>query len=111
MILSAKPRRLKRTVLIDFVDHAGPAVDRHGKPGGAIFYDNRIERMIPARSGRIQVLRPDNDLLKQPAKFRRPPFTNPPLDPLLESGLFSIKKTRLVFRVSDFICEPGWNAP
>jgi uncharacterized protein (DUF58 family) len=78
---------------------------RHGNRVGAIFYDNRIERMIPARSGRIQVLRLTNDLLKQP-QIPRAPFTN--LTPLLESGLFSIRRRSLVFVISDFICEPGW---
>jgi uncharacterized protein (DUF58 family) len=96
---------LKRTVLIDFVTTLARLLTRHGNRVGAIFYDNRIERMIPARSGRIQVLRLTNDLLKQP-QIPRAPFTN--LTPLLESGLFSIRRRSLVFVISDFICEPGW---
>ncbi len=96
---------LKRTVLIDFVTTLARLLTRHGNRVGAIFYDNRIERMIPARSGRIQVLRLTNDLLKQP-QILRAPFTN--LTPLLESGLFSIRRRSLVFVISDFICEPGW---
>jgi uncharacterized protein (DUF58 family) len=61
--------------------------------------------MIPARGGRIQVLRLTNDLLKQP-QLPRAPFTN--LTPLLEGGLYSIRKRSLVFVISDFICAPGW---
>jgi uncharacterized protein (DUF58 family) len=72
---------------------------------GAIFYDSHIERMIPARGGRIQVLRLTNDLLRQP-QLPRAPFTN--LTPLLEGGLYSIRKRSLVFVISDFICAPGW---
>jgi uncharacterized protein (DUF58 family) len=95
----------KRTVLIDFVATLARLLTRHGNRVGAIFYDTRIERLIPARGGRIQVLRIVNDLLKQP-QLARAPFTN--LTPLLESGLYSIQKRSLVFVISDFICAPGW---
>jgi uncharacterized protein (DUF58 family) len=61
--------------------------------------------MIPARGGRLQVLRLVNDLLKQP-QLPRAPFTN--LTPLLEAGLNSIKQRSLIFMISDFISAPGW---
>ncbi len=96
---------LKRTVLIDFVTTLARLLTRHGNRVGAIFYDSRIELTIPARGGRIQVLRLIHDLIKQP-QLPRAPFTN--LTPLLESGLYSLKKRSLVFVVSDFICAPGW---
>ncbi len=95
----------KRTVLIDFVATLARLLTRHGNRVGAIFYDTRVERIIPARGGRIQVLRIVNDLLKQP-QLSRAPFTD--LTPLLESGLYSIQKRSLVFVISDFICTPGW---
>jgi uncharacterized protein (DUF58 family) len=98
-------QNLKRTVLIDFVTTLARLLTRHGNRVGAIFYDSQIERIIPARGGRIQVLRIINDLLKQP-QLPRAPFTN--LTPLLEGGLFSLKKRSLVFVISDFICAPGW---
>jgi uncharacterized protein (DUF58 family) len=96
---------LKRTVLIDFVTTIARLLTRHGNRVGAIFYGSRVERTIPARGGRIQVLRLVNDLLKQP-HLARAPFTN--LTPLLEAGLHAIKKRSLIFIVSDFISEPGW---
>jgi uncharacterized protein (DUF58 family) len=99
---------LKRNVLIDFVTTLARLLTRHGNRVGAIFYDSRIERMIPARGGRVQVLRLANDLLKQP-QLPRAPFTN--LTPLLESGLFSIRRRSLIFVISDFICAPGWERP
>jgi uncharacterized protein (DUF58 family) len=98
-------QNLKRTVLIDFVATLARLLTRHGNRVGAFFYDSRIERVIPARGGRLQVLRLVNDLLKQP-QLPRAPFTN--LTPLLEGGLFSFKKRSLVFVISDFICAPGW---
>jgi len=95
----------KRTVLVDFVTTIARLLTRHGNRVGAIFYDSRIERTIPARGGRMQVLRLVNDLLNQP-KMRRAPFTD--LTPLLKGGLNAIKKRSLVFIISDFICAPGW---
>jgi uncharacterized protein (DUF58 family) len=96
---------LKRNVLIDFVTTLARLLTRHGNRVGAIFYDSQLRRMIPARGGRTQVLRLANDLLKQP-QLARAPFTN--LTPLLEGGLYSIRKRSLVFVISDFICAPGW---
>jgi uncharacterized protein (DUF58 family) len=73
-----------------------------------MFYSERIERTIPARGGRNQVLRLVNDLLKQP-QLPRAPFTD--LVPLLNGALGVIKRRSLVFIVSDFICAPGWERP
>jgi uncharacterized protein (DUF58 family) len=81
---------------------------RHGNRIGAMFYGSRIEHTIPARGGRMQVLRLVNDLLKQP-RLSRAPFTD--LKPLLRGALNAIKNRSLVFVVSDFICEPGWERP
>jgi len=98
----------KRTVLIDFVTTLARLLTRHGNRVGAMFYGSRVERTIPARGGRNQVLLLVNDLLKQP-KLTRAPFTN--LKPLLEGGLNTIKKRSLIFIVSDFISVPGWEKP
>jgi len=95
----------KRTMLIDFVATMARLLTRHGNRIGAMFYSHRIERTIPARGGRVQVLRLLNDLLKQP-RLQRAPFTD--LTPLLTGGLNAIKKRSLVFIVSDFISAPGW---
>lgn len=99
---------VKRTVLIDFVTTLARLLTRHGNRVGAIFYGSRVERTIPARGGRIQVLRLVNDLLKQP-RLPKAPFTN--LTPLLEAGLRSIKRRSLIFIISDFISAPGWERP
>jgi uncharacterized protein (DUF58 family) len=103
-------QNLKRTVLIDFVTTLARLLTRHGNRVGAMFASggSRIERTIPARGGRIQVLRLVNDLLKQP-RLPRAPFTN--LTPLFEGGLHAIKRRSLVFIVSDFISAPGWERP
>ena len=102
---TAQTQSMKRTVLIDFVTTLARLLTRHGNRVGAMFYGSRVERTIPARGGRIQVLRLVNDLLKQP-RLPKAPFTN--LIPLLEAGLHSIKKRSLIFIISDFISAPGW---
>jgi len=97
--------RLKRSVLIDFVTTLARLLTRRGNRVGAILYGRRVEQTIPARAGRIQVLRLVNDLLKQP-QLPSSPFTD--LAPLLEAGQQTIKRRSLVFVISDFISAPGW---
>ena len=110
---------LKRGALINFVATFARLLTRHGNRVGALFYSGKpapggkntapaIERTIPPRGGRVQVLHLLNDLLQQP-QLPRAPFTN--LTPMFESSLHAIKKRSLVFILSDFISEPGWERP
>lgn len=95
----------KRNVLIDFVATLARLLTRHGNRVGAMMFGSEIQRTVPARSGRLQVLRIINDLLNQP---RLPHASMTDLSALLKGGLHSIKKRSLVFVVSDFISTPGW---
>ena len=63
---TAATERQKRTVLIDFVTTLARLLTRHGNRVGAVFYGGQVERTIPARGGRIQVLRLINDLQRAP---------------------------------------------
>lgn len=63
---TTQTQKLKRTVLIDFVATLARLLTRHGNRVGAVLYAGRIERSIPARSGRNHVLRLIHDLLDQP---------------------------------------------
>jgi uncharacterized protein (DUF58 family) len=105
---SAESERQKRSVLVDFVTTLARLLTRHGNRVGAVFYGSRVERTIPARGGRIQVLRLVNDLQRQP-RLPSAEFTD--LTPLLEAGQRSIKGRSLVFVISDFISAPGWERP
>jgi uncharacterized protein (DUF58 family) len=104
----------KRAQLIDFVTAFARLLTRHGNQVGAMLFSGGnlggkvIERTVPARSGRMQVLRLANDLLKHPQQARTP-FTD--LKPLLESALRTVRRRSLVFVISDFICTPGWERP
>jgi uncharacterized protein (DUF58 family) len=95
-------------VLIDLVATFARLLTRHGNRVGAIFYGGGVDKTIPVRGGRLQVLRLVNDLLRQP-KLPKAPFTN--LTGLLEAGLNTIGRRSLIFVISDFISEPGWERP
>jgi uncharacterized protein (DUF58 family) len=98
----------KRTMLIDFVTVLARLLTRHGNRVGAMMFGSRIQHTIPARGGRLHVLRLVNDMLKQP-RLAKAPFTN--LTSFLSGALNSIKRRSLVFIISDFISEPGWERP
>lgn len=98
----------KRDMLIDFVTVMARLLTRRGNRVGAMFYGSRVEQVIPAHSGRVQVLRLVNDLLKRP-KLGKAPLTD--LKALLEAAFRSIRRRSLVLVVSDFISAPGWEKP
>jgi len=98
----------KRTMLIDFVTVISRLLTRHGNRVGAMMFGNKIQHTVPARGGRLQVLRLVNDMLKQP-RLSNIPTTN--LKSFLNGALNSIKRRSLVFVISDFISEPGWEKP
>ncbi|MGZ6313202.1 MAG: DUF58 domain-containing protein [Candidatus Limnocylindrales bacterium] len=81
--------RQKRTVLVDFVATLARLLTRRGNRVGAIFYGSQVERTIPARGGRLQVLQLVNDLLRHP-RHANAPFTD--LRPLLDAGRQALKR-------------------
>jgi uncharacterized protein (DUF58 family) len=102
---TAEMDRRKRTVLIDFVTTLARLLTRRGNRVGAVLDGGGVRRTIPAGSGRIQVLRLVDALLREP-RLGSAPFTD--LAPLLDTGHKAIKRRSLVFVISDFISEPGW---
>jgi uncharacterized protein (DUF58 family) len=102
---TVEAERVKRSVLVDVVTTLARVLTRHGNKVGAIFYGSEIERTIPARGGRVQVLRLINDLQQHPRRGSSP-FTD--LAVLLDAGQRWIKGRSLVFVISDFISAPGW---
>jgi len=99
---------LKRNLLIDFVTVLSRLLTRHGNRIGAILYAGKVERVIPAQGGKLQVLRLIQDLQHQPRLKHTPP-TN--LTLLLENAARTIRRRSLVFIISDFISSPGWEKP
>jgi uncharacterized protein (DUF58 family) len=98
----------KESVLIDLVTTLARLLTRNGNRVGAILYNSRIERTIPPRGGRNQVLRLAHDLLRE-ADATVQVMTD--LNVLLHAGLNTFKRRSLVFVVSDFISQPGWQRP
>jgi uncharacterized protein (DUF58 family) len=105
---TAQTQGEKRALLIDFVTVVARLLTRHGNRVGAMMFGNGIQQTIPARGGRMQVLRLINDMLKQP-RLSHVPVTD--LKVFLKGALNSIKKRSLIFVISDFISVPGWEAP
>ena len=100
--------RQKRAMLIDLVATLARLLTRHGNRVGAMMFNGNSLHTVPARSGKVQVLRLINDMMRQP-RLPRAPFTN--LEVFLRGALNTIRRRSLVFLISDFISEPGWEKP
>ena len=104
MAFGALERR-KESVTVDLVGMLARLLTRNGNRVGAILYDNNVESVIPPRGGRPQVLRLISAVQRQQSS---PGGSMTDLTALLRHGFNSIKRRSLVFLVSDFICQPGW---
>jgi uncharacterized protein (DUF58 family) len=96
----------KRAILVDIVAIFARLLTRHGNRVGALCYGDGVERIIPARGGRTQVLRLIDYLLKRPQSQRHGAVTD--LTPLLQTSMHTIRRRSLIFLVTDFISAPGW---
>jgi uncharacterized protein (DUF58 family) len=105
---TVESERVKRTVLVDFVATMARLLTRRGNRVGAVLYGGTEDRTIPVGGGKRQVLRLMRDLLEDPAP-ERAPMTD--IGPMLAAAGAAIKRRSLVFVVSDFISEPGWEKP
>ncbi|MEW6143059.1 MAG: DUF58 domain-containing protein [Chloroflexota bacterium] len=95
----------KRSLLIDCVTTLARLLTRHGNRVGAILFNGKTIRVIPARGGKAHVLRLIKDMHSQPPLKRAPPTD---LAVLLETAFRTIRRRSLIFIVSDFISMPGW---
>ncbi len=98
----------KRTISAEFVAVLARILTRHGNRVGALFYGASVDTVIPARSGRQQVLHILHKMLARP-ELTHSEATD--LGDLLRSALQVIRRRSLVFIVSDFISRPGWAQP
>ncbi|MBU2669628.1 DUF58 domain-containing protein [Actinoplanes bogorensis] len=85
-------------------------VSRGGNRVGAILFDNLSHRVIPPRGGRDQVLRIAGELLR-PAPRGKPGATTDLSAMLHLAATTTAKRRSLVFVMSDFIGDPGWDRP
>jgi uncharacterized protein (DUF58 family) len=96
--------RTKETVMVELAATLGRLLTRDGNRIGAVLYDNTIERVVEPRGGRAQVLRLTGDLLRAPTAAG----AATDLGGLFRVGMQTIRRRSLVFVLSDFISEPGW---
>lgn len=100
--------RPKERVLTDLVATFARLLTRGGNRIGALLYHHRLESTIPPRTGRNHVLRLIRELQRE---RQQPAGTMTDLTVLLRAGLHTFKRRSLVFLISDFISEPGWERP
>jgi uncharacterized protein (DUF58 family) len=101
-------QRQKRSVAIDFVTVLARLLSRYGNPVGALFYGDRVDTVIPARTGRRHVL---HILSRMRSRPERSCAASTDLKDLLQAGRHIMSRRSMVFVVSDFITEPGWKEP
>ncbi len=101
--------RTKLALASGFVATLARVLTRHGNRVGALLYGQAVEGVMPPRATRVQVL----ELLQ---RMRRPRPRSAPggrttLGDLLRAADAAMRRRALVFVVSDFISEPGWEQP
>ena len=102
--------RPKDLVLTEVAATLARLLVRGGNLVGAILYNNAVERTLAPRSSRNHVLRLTNELLRPMLPVpKNGTATN--LSDLFVAGARTIRRRSLVVIVSDFISEPGWEAP
>ena len=120
--------RQKDLVLAEVATTLALVLTRRGNRVGMVVFDQDVERILPARSGRNQVLQIADVLLDRRnaraaaaeaapaprARRRRSRRENGPerhvtdLGAMLNRSAGMIRRRSLVVVVSDFISEPGW---
>jgi uncharacterized protein (DUF58 family) len=98
----------KRSVSTAFVAVLARLLTRHGNRVGALFYGDRVDTVIPVRSGRRHVLHILSRMLSRPERSHSAP-TN--LRDFFQTGFRIMQRRSLVFIVSDFMSTPGWGEP
>ena len=101
----------KLAVSTGFVAALARVLTRHGNRVGALLYGSHVDTVLPPAASRLHVL----ELL---ARMRAPRPAAPGgtrrttvLAELLRAGAAAMRRRSLVFVVSDFISEPGWEEP
>ena len=94
----------KSDVVLELVTTLAYVLSRAGNRVGALLYDNVVERTVPPATGRKHVLRLTQELRQAPRQHSG--ATD--LSGLIRTAVNTIKRRSLVFLISDFLTEPGW---
>jgi uncharacterized protein (DUF58 family) len=107
----------KDSVAAELAVSLAKLVSKGGNRVGAILFDNTARKVIPPRGGRDQILRIAHELLKpapagKPAKRSKQPAPTTDLSAMLNlAALTTARRRSLIFVMSDFIGDPGWDRP
>jgi uncharacterized protein (DUF58 family) len=96
----------KHAVLMEFTSLICRLMLSRGNRAGAMIFSGRVDRTIPARGGRQQLLQILNAVANH-----RPSQNTTDLKQVLKDAANAIRRRSLVFVVSDFISTAGWEKP
>ena len=99
----------KRTQAVELTTVLASMLNRHGNRFGALFYGANVDTVLPAKSGRMQILQLLHRMANRPRLAPSPASTR--LHDLLHTAAHVMHRRSLVFVVSDFITQPGWEKP
>ncbi|GGN60254.1 hypothetical protein GCM10010112_16330 [Actinoplanes lobatus] len=99
----------KESTAADLAISIGRLISQGGNRVGAILFDNASRRVVPPRTGRDQVLRIARELTGNVPK--KSDKTTDLAAMLNLAATTTSKRRSLVFVMSDFIGDPGWDRP
>jgi len=95
----------KRTVSAEFTAVLARLLARHGNRVGALLYGEKMDAVLPPRTGRAQVLELLARIRARPERTQSAPTD---LGAFLTDAGKMLRRRSLVFVVSDFVSTPGW---
>ncbi len=101
----------KRAVSAEFVAVLARLLTRHGNRVGALLYRTGVDRVLPARGGRMQVLQLLHAIAQHAQQQPTGASGSTRLHELLHAAAAMVRRRSTVFVVSDFVSEPGWEPP
>jgi uncharacterized protein (DUF58 family) len=108
----------KSDLVVDFAGVISRLLTRHGNKVGAILFSNAVDEVLPARGGQMQTLRILHQLVREGSVVNArgqgrpsPAGAVTDLKAILDRAGQTLRRRSLVFVVSDFISDDGWDAP
>jgi uncharacterized protein (DUF58 family) len=98
----------KSDLVIDFAGVIARLLTRHGNKVGAMMFSSAVDEVVPARGGQQQTLRIIHQLVR-PDRPDAKGVTD--LQAILDRAGQTLQRRSLVFIVSDFIADDGWDGP
>jgi uncharacterized protein (DUF58 family) len=101
-------RARKSDLAVDLAGAISRMLTRRGNRVGAIYFSSAIDRVLPPAAGRRQSLAIVDGLMRVGEPAMRGPTR---LAEVLQRSALMVRQRSLIFIVSDFLADPGWEAP